>query len=263
MKGCIEMSRRFKYKEADLLFSEDRERYNGLTTIHSNKDDLISKDKKIKTIDNDEYIYSNTFNSLLRIEELRPFSPHNKYAIENISKWVSINRMGYRLISNKIERSVDDLHFQCDKGHDFYMKFHNMRLLGYTCPVCSGVAKYKYKEVYDIAKEKGYTLVSENYKNVKTKMDFICDKHSEVGVQSTSFESILNSNMSCLECQNERKREQYSKTQQEYEDEIYKLVGDEYTVLGKYVNTHTKILMLHNDCNGEWEVEPNSFLSAI
>lgn len=55
------------------------------------------------------------------------------------------------------------------------------------------------------------------------------------------------------------------KTHEEFCREVKELVGDEYTVLGTYVNTHTKILMRHNKCccdDGvhEWYVEPNLFL---
>lgn len=46
------------------------------------------------------------------------------------------------------------------------------------------------------------------------------------------------------------------------EDFLIKLkekVGDEYTVLGEYVNVRTKILMKHNICGFQYEVRPNDF----
>jgi hypothetical protein len=55
------------------------------------------------------------------------------------------------------------------------------------------------------------------------------------------------------------------KTNEEFLKEVYSLVGDEYTVLGKYINVHTKILMKHNckKCNNhEWLVEPTNFLQG-
>lgn len=47
-------------------------------------------------------------------------------------------------------------------------------------------------------------------------------------------------------------------------NKIKELVGEEYTVLGEYINANTKILMRHNcdDCNNhEWEVKPKKFTS--
>lgn len=51
------------------------------------------------------------------------------------------------------------------------------------------------------------------------------------------------------------------KTQKQFEKEVYDLVGDEYTVLGEYKKSKTKILMKHNKCGHEWEVAPNNFIS--
>jgi len=50
------------------------------------------------------------------------------------------------------------------------------------------------------------------------------------------------------------------KTTKEFKQDVFDLVGDEYTVLGEYINTDTKILMKHNICKYEYYVTPNHFL---
>ena len=52
------------------------------------------------------------------------------------------------------------------------------------------------------------------------------------------------------------------KTQEEFEREVYDLVGNEYTVIGKYTRTRDKILMKHNICGNEWSVKANNFLTG-
>jgi len=52
------------------------------------------------------------------------------------------------------------------------------------------------------------------------------------------------------------------KTQEEFEKEVYNLVGNEYTVLGKYIDALKKILIRHNNCNYEWNVQPSNFLEG-
>ena len=42
--------------------------------------------------------------------------------------------------------------------------------------------------------------------------------------------------------------------------EIFDLVGDEYEVLGEYVNTHTKILFKHNLCGNIFQMSPKAFI---
>lgn len=46
---------------------------------------------------------------------------------------------------------------------------------------------------------------------------------------------------------------------EEFVKKVKELVGDEYTVLGDYVNTNTKILMRHNKCGNKYLVTPNKF----
>ena len=51
------------------------------------------------------------------------------------------------------------------------------------------------------------------------------------------------------------------KTFEEFKEEVYELVKDEYTLLStKYVNNKTKVKMKHNKCGYEYEVAPNKFL---
>lgn len=50
------------------------------------------------------------------------------------------------------------------------------------------------------------------------------------------------------------------KTHEEFVKEVSDLVGEEYEVLGKYVNAKTKLLIKHNKCSHEWDITPDDFL---
>lgn len=52
------------------------------------------------------------------------------------------------------------------------------------------------------------------------------------------------------------------KTTEQFKQEVYNLVGDEYTVIGEYKNSKAKILLKHNKCNNLYRVKPNVFLSG-
>ena len=52
------------------------------------------------------------------------------------------------------------------------------------------------------------------------------------------------------------------KTNEEFINEIFNLVGNEYKVLSEYINTNTKIKMKHNKCGNEYLTTPNNFLSG-
>ena len=52
------------------------------------------------------------------------------------------------------------------------------------------------------------------------------------------------------------------RTHEEYISLIFEEVGDEYTVLGRYINKRSKIKMKHNVCGKEWEPNAGAFLGG-
>lgn len=52
------------------------------------------------------------------------------------------------------------------------------------------------------------------------------------------------------------------KTNEFFTQEVYNLVGDEYTFMEKYQGSALKIQCRHNICGNEWKVNPSGFLSG-
>lgn len=53
------------------------------------------------------------------------------------------------------------------------------------------------------------------------------------------------------------------KTIEEFKQEVYNLVGNDYTLKSNtYVNAHTKLLMEHNKCGRVYSVSPHNFLAG-
>lgn len=50
---------------------------------------------------------------------------------------------------------------------------------------------YEYNEVKEVFKQKGYTLIDQTYVNYTTKMKYICNEHSEHGVQEINLCDLL------------------------------------------------------------------------
>jgi hypothetical protein len=102
------------------------------------------------------------------------------------------------------------------------------------------------------------------YERFNKKMKF---KHKTCGCE---FERTPNSffndknniyNIKCPDCLKNFILQMRTKTQDDFEKEVYDLYGDEYSVVGKYINNNTKVKMRHNVCNHVWDVTPSNFLS--
>lgn len=52
------------------------------------------------------------------------------------------------------------------------------------------------------------------------------------------------------------------KTTDVFKQEVYNLCKEEFVVLGEYINSNTKIKILHNKCNKTFDMKPSNFLSG-
>ena len=52
------------------------------------------------------------------------------------------------------------------------------------------------------------------------------------------------------------------KTHEDFVKDVYNLVGDEYTVVGKYTLSKNKVELRHNECGELWEVKANNFING-
>lgn len=126
------------------------------------------------------------------------------------------------------------------------------------CPLCNG--KIKVTTTKFIKK-----LEDKYFGNVKLISDFtglknnITVKFIDCGHEHTTkaVNFLYKSNNGCNICNTNAK-----KTTEQFKQEVFQLVNDEYTVLGEYNGSHIKILIRHNICNHEYNVDPAEFLSG-
>lgn len=143
-------------------------------------------------------------------------------------------------------------HNKC--GYEYMVAPGNF-LSGNRCPKCNGVTKKTHKQFVSESEAligNEYSILGE-YKNSNTK---ILVRHNTCGFEYDVTPSHFLGGRRCPKCAGK------NKTTESYKQEVYDLVGDEYTVLGEYVKAATKTLMRHNTCGHEYSVRPNSFLQG-
>jgi Zn ribbon nucleic-acid-binding protein len=131
-------------------------------------------------------------------------------------------------------------------------------LYGNRCPKCAGKVrkdtKYFKEEVKELVGNE-YSVLGE-YVNSSKKIKM---KHNKCGhewkVQPSLF--VSKNGTRCPNCYGNIKR-----TTEEFKEEVKELVGNEYSVLGEYINNNENIKMRHNKCGNEWEPVPYHFLNG-
>lgn len=130
----------------------------------------------------------------------------------------------------------------------------NSLLRGQGCPKCAGNIKktteeFK-KEIYDKYGNE-YEILGE-YVNSKIK---ILVKHNKCGYEWNTIPSNLLKGEGCPQCKGGVKR-----THEEFIKIFKEKYNNEYTMLEKYINSKTKILIKHNKCGYEWKIRPVDLL---
>lgn len=110
--------------------------------------------------------------------------------------------------------------------------------------------EYKYeniKKFVNSTNNNEYELLTKENEYTHGSKTIISVKHKTCGnVFSVICSHFYRDNNRCPKCV----KALYfsSKTQETFEKEVFEAVGDEYKVIGKYINNSTKIDLLHKNC---------------
>lgn len=127
------------------------------------------------------------------------------------------------------------------------------------CPICFNNSGCNKKLAFRAFKYHVKILVGNNYSiigkysgcNHKIKM-----KHNKCGFIYYTYPSNFLKGYRCPKCSG------HFVNTSIFKKRVKNLVGNEYTVLGKYKNNHTKIRIEHNKCGHIYNVNPHDFLKG-
>ena len=158
----------------------------------------------------------------------------------------------YLLLGDYVNSStkIQVKHNLCEKEYE--VKWGDFQQ-GVRCSRCSGLEKLNNKEIDKRMYEStnGEYVRLGDYVNTRTNIQvkhILCQNKYEVTWNS------FQSGSRCPKCFGNDKL-----NNQEIDKRMYELVGNEYVRLGDYLNSKTKILIKHNICENQYEVEWSSF----
>jgi len=145
---------------------------------------------------------------------------------------------GYTLLTTVYKNNKQKLEYICPKGHKHSIRWDDWAS-GNRCYYCHGNLKPSFDTVRNSLEKEGYILLSEEYKNSSTKLDYICpNKHSH----SITYRDWV-SGCRCPYCVgNNKKTIEYIK--EEFKKEGYILLSK------KYENAHIKLEYVCSEGHG-------------
>lgn len=111
-------------------------------------------------------------------------SGNKKYTLDEVKKL--FEEREFCLISQEYVNSQSKLEAKCKEKHDVSITLANF-LKGYGCAICSGMAKPKINDVKIAFEKEGYELLSTEYVNSHSALDFVCDEGHIHKISYTHF----------------------------------------------------------------------------
>lgn len=170
--------------------------------------DGLYKDNKTKIncYDKYGYKYGVRINDIIRGKQAEAFHNSSQFTIENINNYTKINNINATLLSCEYKNNSDNLTWKCECGNVFYLSWNHF-LQGKTyCNKCG--LKNKQNDIKNLEniniirnefEERGYELLSTEYINRTTKLEYVCLKHREKGVLKVSY-SNFKTGQGCIYC---------------------------------------------------------------
>jgi len=138
---------------------------------------------------------------------------------------------GYTLFSMEYRNNNTKLEYKCPRGHLGAMTYRNFQQGG-SCPVCSiEDRRLSYEEVERAFADRRYKLLSTEYVNCFTKLDYRCPR----GHLGAMFYNCFQQGCSCPVCSVEDKRHSYDEVERAFADRGYRLLSTDY------LNSKTKL----------------------
>lgn len=144
-----------------------------------------------------------------------------KHSYEFVKEYIE-NVVGYKLISKEYVNNEKKILIECPEKHIIDMTFSNFQK-GNRCRICKYINDANnYKLSYEFVKDYiensiGYKLLSTEYINNETKLDFECpDKHKF----KMTFAKFKNSNQRCSKCYKKTQKMVYTFVEETYQNII-------------------------------------------
>ena len=204
--SCAIDKRRHSYEHVKELI--EKEGYTLLSETYKNNR------KKLKVRCPENHVYETTYYSFKSGRRCPECAGNKKLTYEHIKE--QIENEGYALLSKEYKNANNKLKVKCSKGHKYKVNWGHFQQ-GVRCLECSGSKKLTYEFVKEKIEKEGYKLLSDSYKDSRTKLKVKCPEGHEYSVKWNNFQI----GQRCPECYAESSISKPEKEVLEYVKTLY------------------------------------------
>jgi len=171
---------------AKLNLDQVRESFEKENYVLLSKEYVGSK-AKLDYICNNGHEHSMMWNSWIRGHRCPTCAYNNSKLTYKFVK-ESFEKESYVLLSKEYIDRHTKLYYICPENHTHSTIWVNWQQ-GYRCPVCAGLSKPSLKQVKESFNNEGYVLLSNEYSNSKSKLNYRCSENHEHSITWHSWQA--------------------------------------------------------------------------
>lgn len=158
--------------------------------------EYINTNTKLNYICKNNHICNITFDDFRKGNRCSKCSGNEKFTFEYVNQYFKDNNC--KLLSTEYINAHTKLSYICKNNHNAITIFGTFRFGSRCLKCCNEEKKLTYEFVYNYFKINGYTLLSTEYKNAMTKMQFLCNNNHKSSIPFNNFQSGIR----CGKCKN-------------------------------------------------------------
>lgn len=178
---------------------------------------------------------------------------NKKYNMDEFKEKLFVINLDVKVLSTEYKNNQTKILVKCNKDDYEWWSKPNSLLSGYGCPKCGGNAKKTHEEfLNELFNINPNIEVLEKYQNINTKI--LCRCKIDGYEWKVTPNNLISNKCGCPKCAGNLK-----KTHDDFVQELYSK-NQNFNILGKYINNHTKIKTECKICGHIWDCIPVELL---
>ena len=206
------MPRRKSYEEVKQFFES-----KGYTLLST---EYINNAQKLHCVCPSGHVCDISYASLRSGHGCAVCAGNKKFSYEYVKEVFEAE--GYTLLTEVYRDNKQKLEYICPEGHKGSISFSRF-MCGQRCGACAGNRRLSLEEVKKVFELSGYTLVSTEYVNARTPLEYVCPNGHRSSITYDGFRS----GNGCRVCAGNQ-RHTYDSVKYAFEAEGYTLISTEY-----------------------------------
>ncbi len=165
-------------------------------------------------IDKEGYKYQVRLNDILSGRKPSPIHAKNQYSLDNIDMFLANNSLTMKRLSTEYNGNKENMLWECECGKKFETTWNSVTRGKHYCNWCAKSKRFDdikdyTTEIKQECERRGYVLLTDHIHRSNNKFEYICTKHPEYGIKTSTYDIMINCGRGCKQCGIESRTEKH------------------------------------------------------